>query len=56
LLLLILDPIVDVWVKSMTEDSGPGVKSKANTRLVERIAKLPHRRGLGKVSLSIAEV
>jgi hypothetical protein len=28
-------------MKSMMEDTGPGVKSKANTKFIERIAKLP---------------
>jgi hypothetical protein len=33
----------------MIEDAGPGVKSKASTKFVERLAKLPYgREGLWK--------
>jgi hypothetical protein len=33
----------------MIEDAGPGVKSKASTKFIERITKLPHgQEGLWK--------
>jgi hypothetical protein len=34
----------------MTEDIGPGVKSKASTKFIDRIAKLPVRQGLSEKS------
>jgi hypothetical protein len=34
----------------MIEDAREGIKSKANTKFIERSAKAPeHRRGLGKL-------
>jgi hypothetical protein len=38
----------------MHEDAGPAVKNKASTRFIEKNAKLPHGKGLGKLSCSIA--
>jgi hypothetical protein len=32
----------------MIEDAGPGVKSKASTKFIERIAKLPAQEGLSE--------
>jgi hypothetical protein len=34
----------------MIKDIGARVKSKANTRFIERLAKFPHGRGIGKLS------
>jgi hypothetical protein len=37
-----------VWAKSVTKDTGPGVKSKASAKFIERKAELPHGRALGR--------
>jgi hypothetical protein len=36
----------------MIEDAGSGVKSKASTRFIGNIEKLPHGSGLGKKVIS----
>jgi hypothetical protein len=36
----------------MNEDAGPGVKSKASVRFIEKTAKIEYRKGLVKLEYS----
>jgi hypothetical protein len=49
--------LVHVLVQWMTEDAGPGVKSKASTKFIERTAKRPDSWDLVKeLSQAMSEV